>query len=42
MITDTEIEWLIARLEGIGKRLEELDDEMEAILPLRSELKEAA
>lgn len=42
MITDAEIKLLIARLEGIGKRLEDLDDEMEAILPLHSELKEAA
>lgn len=42
MITDAEINWLITRLESIGRRLEELDDEMEAILPIRSALKEAA
>ncbi|MDX5935493.1 hypothetical protein [Acidithiobacillus thiooxidans] len=42
MIKDMEIKWLIARLEGIGKKLEDLDDEMEAILPLRPELHEAA
>jgi hypothetical protein len=28
MITDAEKEWLIGCLEEIGKRLEELDDEV--------------
>jgi hypothetical protein len=42
MMTDNELNELIAQIESITKRLLELDDEMEAILPIREDLKRAA